>query len=963
MSSEYDDSNKTSSEKVAWVIIGASAGGLDALKDFLSNIVAEKQAVYLIAQHLDPKHPTILCDLLSRVTHLPVRLVTEELKPVPNSIYIISPGHNAVIENERICLLPAAEVGPKPSVNLLLHSASEALAERAVAIILSGTGSDGAQGVAAIKAAGGMVIAQSEMSAKYSGMPNAAIETGFVDFILEPAQMPQEIAAYIESAGQTLLKVSQSKAKSSLQKIFQRVLDQTGYDFSGYKLKTIQRRIARRMAVHKLLTLDDYLTLLAGSGTEVESLFKDLLISVTDFFRDTEAFHELRSVIEKKVQDYKVGDQIRVWVPGCAGGEEAYSISILFHEAKLKFGKNFNYQIFATDIDETRLSFARKGQFSLAQIRNLSKEQTQHYFIEREGQFFVQKFIREPVVFARQNLVMDPPFSKLDLISCRNLLIYFSNDLQRQVLSSFHFSLKPKGVLFLDKSESATSLAPEYFDLLMPKAQIFVKKNTHVSKPSHSIKPMKLAKTTFSHRPVMFADKPNYLAQIESILLKEMLPAVVVVDDSGQVLHIRGDVTSYLVFPQGRIDTNILTLVRDDLKIDIRALLQKGKRNGQASSQSLFFQSGQVNNALFINVKRIEIGEAVVEPLFLISFIEVDLTDAFIGEGSSTDEFVRTNDSLSKEVTIFKERLQTSIEELETTNEELQSTNEELQSANEELQSANEELQTANEELQSTNEELSTVNQELEVKSYELEQVNNDLHSMLENINEVVVLIDNRLRLQRYTKIAGYTLGLGINDIGQALTTINLKIEIPNLRQELLNVIEKDTEVCVKVRKGAIVYLIRLVAYKSADDKVTGVMMFFEQESHNAKTDPTIDPHSAIRYLSEHLPFVVIAIDELGVVTFVSEQVKSLLEYDPADILHHNVSMLMPNPYASHHDSYLRQYLSGRTNGLIGSWREVSGLTKSGKRVLLQLRVEEVWINGQKHFLGYLKKVGATDES
>lgn len=947
--------------KIPWIIVGASAGGLDALKDFLSNIVVDTSSIYLIAQHLDPKHPTILCDILSRVTDLPVKLVTEDIKPVVNCIYVVSPGHNAVIQDGYICLFPAAEIGPKPSVNLLLHSAAEDLADKVVAVILSGTGSDGAQGVAAVKAAGGMVIAQSELSAKYSGMPNAAIETGFVDYILEPALMPKEIAGYLESAGQTLLKVSHSKAKTSLQKIFQRVLDQTGYDFSGYKLKTIQRRIARRMAVHKLLTLDDYITLLAGSGSEVESLYKDLLISVTDFFRDAEAFADLKTVIDKMVSDHQIGDHIRVWVPGCAGGEEAYSISILFHEAKLRLGKNVNYQIFATDIDETRLSFARTGQFTLGQIKNLSQEQIKQYFVERDGLFFIQKFIREPMVFARQNLVMDPPFSKLDLISCRNLLIYFSNDLQKQVLSAFHFSLKTKGVLFLGKSESATATSPDLFDVLVPKSQLFVRKHTRVKSP------VQTAKSSYSNKkintkPTMFVAKHNYLAKIESLLLNEMLPSVIATDESGQILHMRGDMSSYLVFPQGRIDTNLFTLIRDDLKMDIRALLQKAKRQGIASSQSLFFQEAQVNHALFIKIKRVDGVEDDNQPFFLISFTEVDLKDAFLSDQANPDEFLKNTNSLSNEITVFKARLQTSIEELETTNEELQSTNEELQSANEELQSANEELQTANEELQSTNEELSTVNQELEVKSYELEQVNNDLQSMLENINEVVVLIDNRLRLQRYTKLAGQVLGLRFDDIGQALTTINLKMDIPNLRQELLNVIELETEVSIKVRRGALVYFVRLVAYKENDDKSVGVMMFFEQENHTAKHDPAIDSHSVLVHLGDYLPFALIVIDELGIVTFANNQISKILGYEPADIMHQNIKMIMPDPYASHHDGYLREYLSGRTSGLIGSWREVSGLAKSGERVLLSLRVEETWINAQKHFLGYIKRLERDDE-
>ena len=950
-----------------WVVIGASAGGLEALKELLAGLKAETPAIYIVAQHLDPKHPTILKDLLARSTDLPVTLVEEDLKPEVGQVYIVSPGHNALVEKGRIHLKPAAAVGPKPSVNLLMTSLAEDQGEQAIGVILSGTGSDGAQGMMAIKSASGLALVQTENTAKYTGMPQAAKETGFVDLELAPGAMAEEIAGYIDSAGKALSKISVPKVKSNLEKIFQRILDQTGYDFSGYKLKTVQRRIARRMAVHKVVTLDDYLTLFLSSGKEVECLFKDLLISVTAFFRDEDAFKDLSAVVDQLVADTAEDQTLRVWVPGCANGEEAYSLAILFHEARSRARKEISFQIFATDIDEFALSLGRRGTFSLSQIKNIPEALYSRYFTERDGQYFVNKIIRDQVVFARQNVIMDPPFSRLDLISCRNLLIYFSTELQKQVFQTFHFALKPKGVLFLGRSESATSSCPELFDPLVKKSQIFVRKNTNLSQrvdqvaSANSLAHSRQQRTLGAAQPLL-QEKHQAVAQIDRMLLQELLPIAIVVDASGQVMHLRGEVSRYLSFPQGRIDTNILSLIRDDIKIDVRALLQKARREGSATTQALFYKETQAQAALFLSVKQVHTDQG--QELYVLTFSEVDLSEAFIsGTGLLDQEGHISNENLRKEIQVFKDRLQSSIEDLETTNEELQSTNEELQSANEELQSTNEELQTANEELQSTNEELSTVNQELEVKTYELEQVNNDLVSMLAKMNEVILLVDNRLRLQRYTAKASQLFDIHASDVGQTITTLGLSVDIPNLRQELLNVIEMDREQQLRVRKGADVFLLRLVPYKSDDTKVVGVMLFFENTGAYGHLNRDADSHRTLKLLGDYLPYSLMVIDEMGVITYVNRQIHSLLGFEPQDLLHENLKIIMPEPYSRHHDSYVQSYIKGQGHNLMGQWRDITALTKQRERKLLKIRVEETWINAERHFIGFLlAKEEAGDE-
>lgn len=814
-----------------WIAVGASAGGLDALKDFLEPFNPDINAVIIIAQHLDPKHPTLLKDLLARSTRLPVNLVEQDTHLKPGQVYIIAPGHNGLVERGELKLKPAAEVGPKPSASLLMTSLAEDLGEQSIGVILSGTGTDGSQGVMAIKSANGLVIAQNEETAKYFGMPKAAIETGFVDMVLPPASIAQEIQDFIVSAGQTLNKLSTPKVKSSLEKIFQRIYDQTGYDFSGYKLKTIERRIARRMAVHKVVTLDDYVTLFLSSGKEVESLFKDLLISVTSFFRDKEAFQDLAKTLDQLLQETDSQQELRIWVPGCANGEEAYSLAILLQQARSRLQKEISYQIFATDIDEFALSKARRGIFSQSQIKEVPSELLSKYFTAKDDQYFIHKSIRDQVVFARQNVIMDPPFSRLDLISCRNLLIYFSPELQKQVFQTFHFALNARGYLFLGKSETA---APELFEPLVKQSQIFVRRKTNLSQridqvsSANNLSVGRNSQRTHQARPLSL-EKKNVAEQIDRMLIEELLPTAAVLDSEGQVMHLRGNVSPYLSFPQGRIDTNILSLIRDELKIDTRALLQKARQQGEAATQALFYNQGHAEKALFLNMKQVELRDN--GQVYVLTFNEVDLSEAFIsGTGLLSEEGQISNDNLRKEIEIFKERLQSSIEDLETTNEELQSTNEELQSANEELQSTNEELQTANEELQSTNEELSTVNEELEVKTLELEQANSHLENMLIHMNEIIILVDSRLRVQRYTARAAERLNLVSSDLGQTVTTLGMNLDLPNFRQQLSRVIESGKEDVFAVKAEDEEFKLRLVPFHSnQSQEVEGVMLFFER--------------------------------------------------------------------------------------------------------------------------------------
>lgn len=932
-----------------WITLGASAGGLEALNEFLQNFNGCDDCYVVIAQHLDPKHPTILKDLLSRYTELPIELLTEDKEPKAGTIYIIAPGHNAIVDGGKIKLLPAAAIGPKPSIDLFLHSLAEYAGEKAIAVILSGTGSDGAQGSMAVKANNGTVFVQDNKSAKYSGMPDATIEAGVADVIQAPKKLAKKVSEFIRSSDLTILIDDDAKPLSELEQMFKIIFEQTGMDFSGYKLKTINRRIARRMAVHHIKSLDKYLELLRKSVREVESLSKDFLISVTEFFRDQEAFQDLKKVVDELVDRTSENEVIRVWVPGCANGEEAYSISILFHQALLTKQKSISYQVFASDIDDFALSQARKGFYSAAQIDDVEQSIRDAFFQRKEDRYQVTKTIRDKVVFAHQNVITDPPFSKIDLVSCRNLLIYFSGDLQRKVLQTFHFALKAKGFLFLGRSESATSTSPDLFDSYIKRSQIFIRRNIDISPAIDQLQSANnyARASEKANRAILPKERKTLGAQVEKILMEEMMPVTVLVDNNGQILNIRGDIQRYFEFPQGAFENNVITLARSEIKMDLRALINQAHEKGSATAQSLFY-SGEDKELLFVHIRKVSLQKDST-PAYLIAFLPAKVDENFFINPTKLNEKQRlANDSLEHQVALFKERLQTSIEDLETTNEELQSTNEELQSANEELQSTNEELQTSNEELQSTNEELSTVNQELEVKSNELEQANSDLENMLANMDEVVVLLDTRLRIVRFTKAAQKKLNFSQEMLNHTITTIGLDIDLPNLRNELLDVLDYRQVGFIQARQGKQSYKVRLVPYENERGKMSGVMMFFDCESARSPGPHIDDLIKPMSLVADEVDYSLLLIDKLGTMVFANLSVLNLTGYHTSELFYKNIKMLLPEPLAVQNDKVIGDYLFGDANH---NWRDISFRQKSGDRLLLKVKMDELLIGQQNYYL------------
>lgn len=842
---------KVKKDKSFFIVgVGASAGGLEALKGFFSNMPSDSNIAFVVIQHLDPKHKSIMGSLLSKFTNMSVMEVEDGMLIKPNGIYLNPPNTNMAILNRTIQLIGLEKTH---SVNLpidyFFRSLSQDQSENSICIILSGTGTDGTLGSKAIKAAGGMAMVQEEKQAQYDGMPRSAIDTGLIDYILPVEQMPVELIKftqhpYIESPEK--VGITKQKFQNYLQKIFILIRSQTGHDFSNYKQNTIRRRIERRLAVHQIDNIADYVRYIQQTPLEVEALFKDLLITVTNFFRDPESFEVIRKKIIPNLLKQSITDgTFRCWVPGCATGEEPFSIAMLLVEVLEETNQHLNIQIFATDIDEDAIEIARLGIYPDSIAADVSPERLKRFFIKEDNVYKIKKQIREMVIFATQNLIKDPPFSKLHLISCRNLLIYMDQVLQKQILPLFHYTLNPNGVLFLGSSESIG----EFSDLFIPvdaKWKIFKRQGILFERDANYPHiPFRNPSVTF---PKTFDKKIIRETDIRDlahkIILDEFSPSCVLINEKYEILYFSGNTEKYLTPPIGEPSFNILKMAREDLRYRISTALHKAiKQKVTVKSEGL--QVKQNDNYLTVDLIIKPISETSERPgLVMLVFKDITLKKTkdinendFSGETVENQRFV----VLEQELQSTKEYLQTTIEELETSNEELKSTNEELQSTNEELQSTNEELETSKEELQSTNEELVTVNSELQNKVDELSQANNDINNLLASTEIGTIFLDNNLCIKRYTPAMTRIFNLIQSDIDRPISDITANIAYEKLFEDAKLVLETLTRREVEIQnKDKDWYSMRIAPYRTTENVIDGVVITFVDVTSVKKAEETV---------------------------------------------------------------------------------------------------------------------------
>lgn len=836
--------------------IGASAGGLMAIEAFFSGMPSDRDPgmAFVLVQHLDPDHKSILADLVKRYTRMDVFQVEDGMKVRPNCAYIIPPNHDMAFLNGELHLFePSAPRGLRLPIDFFFRSLAQDQHGRAVGIVLSGTGSDGALGVRAIKGEGGMVMAQSPETAEYDGMPRNAIATGLVDFVLPASEMARQLMTYAGQAfahPQDRALLTSPQDEETLKKIFALLRIQSDHDFSQYKRNTILRRIERRMAVQQVDSLGNYVRFLQQTPTEVEALFRDLLIGVTRFFRDPEAFASLQAkVLPRLLAEREAGALIRVWVAGCSTGEEAYSIAILLQEEMERLTRKFHLQIFATDLDSQAIDQARAGIYPASIAADVSPERLSRFFSLETGStsFQIKKSIRDMIIFSVQDVIKDPPFSKVDLICCRNMMIYLGSDLQKKVVSLFHYALNPDGVLFLGTSETVGELL-DYFSTLDRKAKIYLRTGGLQKAPrlcfereTHSFAEALVGQSR--QRGVLGQKKIHFQELSERTLLQHLGVAAVLVNELGDIQYLHGRTGRYLEPAPGEAELNILDMAREGLRSELMISLRNAVTTGEVVRRAgIRVRTNGDYSCVNLAVRPVTTGvDGTGKPEYFLVVLEEITADARMdtvppdagnGAAAIASEGVDPQIlALRQELRGKEEYLQAANEELATSNEELRSSNEEMQSINEELQSTNEELETSKEELQSMNEELATVNSELQVKVADLAQANNDMNNFLAGTGIGTIFVDHELRIQRFTPIVTQVINLIVTDVGRPVGHIVSNLLgydslVTDVQGVLDTLLPKDVEVQTK---AGVWYLLRIRPYRTLENVIEGaVIMFFE---------------------------------------------------------------------------------------------------------------------------------------
>jgi len=814
--------------------VGASAGGFEAFRELLLSFPADTGLSLVLVQHLDPGHESLLAKLLSRATTMPVAEVEEGMTVEPNHVYVIPPNKTMGIRHGRLHLMARREPAAKHlPIDQFLCSLAEDRGNRAIGVILSGTASDGTMGLKAIKAEGGITFAQDIKSAKYDGMPRNAIAAGCVDFVLPPEGIARELARIgrhpylgIGHPGQA------EESDDELRQIFLVLQRATGVNFADYKYSTIQRRIARRIMLHKLESRKQYLRLLRENPAEPPALCEDILIHVTGFFREPESFLALAEQVFPRILDPKPPDEsIRVWVPGCSTGEETYSIAMVLLECLGDRAGRMPVQIFGTDISTVSIEKARTGLYGESSLGGVSPERLRRFFVKVAGGFQIAKSLREMCVFARQDLAQDPPFSRLDLISCRNVFIYMGPALQKKIMGIFHYALRPTGYLMLGKSESASGFA-DLFTVIDREHKICCK---GPGEPSLIFDLSAAAgyQSAMGAAPGNPQTQPRFDVQREAdrIVLSQYGPAGVVVNENLHILHFRGQCSPYLSPPPGQASLGLLRMVRPELVLELRTAVHQAKKQEIAVTRKgiRIHRDGHLADC---SLEVVPFKSDLGQRFFLVLFQETpvrepDGSDARRQAPASTRRQAREDTRLRQDLQATEQSLQSMIQEQEAINEELKSANEEALSSNEELQSTNEELETAKEELQSTNEELVTVNEQLGNRNSELAQLNGDLTNLLSSVNIPILMLSGDWRIRRFTPQAETLLNLLPGDVGRPIVNLRPNIDLPDpatLVAEIAGSMMRERE--VQDREGRW-YSLRIRPYRTMDNKIDGAVMTF----------------------------------------------------------------------------------------------------------------------------------------
>ena len=817
--------------------VGASAGGLEAYTEFLRGCSSNSGMAFVLIQHLSPRHESVMAELLAKHTSMPVLQVTDSMPAQANHVYVIRPGYTMTISDGRLHLgASAAEPGHRRPIDDFFRSLAEEQRYRTVCVILSGTGSNGTAGAQTVKAVGGICIAQEPETAKFPAMPRSLIDSGMADMILPPREMFAAIARFVSHPYNTDKKAARrsgTQDSQAMNEIIAVLRTRVRHDFSGYKKPTLLRRIQRRMSLLQLRSMSEYAKTLRQSPAEITALSDDMLIHVTGFFRDPESWEAFRQrVVDPLVRQKEDGETLRGWVTACSSGEEAYTLGILLLEAAEASNKRLDIKVFATDAAERSLSQARAGVFPGGIESEVTPQRLERFFEKDDSFYRVKKELRELVVFAPQNLLQDPPFSRLDICTCRNLLIYIEPEVQQRILALLHFGLREGGALLLGTSETING-ADELFEAIDKKHRIFRRvgptRHGSINFPaSQDLASLIQRRQGEGNNDDLAKSLPQgALAQLTAkLLLDKFTPAAVVVDRQGQIVYYHGATEQYLIQPRGGPTRELLMLVREEMRGTVRATLQRAKsQNETAESKDGTLGEGAGRVRLYVHVVPLE--PRVTTAYFLVGFERrsdpppLPASDGAAGAQKQSDE-------LAEELGRVRDELQSTAEELQTSNEEMKASHEEVTSINEELQSSNEELETSKEELQSLNEELTTVNAQLQAKMEEVERARNDLASLLSSTNIAVIFLDRQFRIRSFTPAVRDLLELISSDVGRPLSDLARKFTDPDLLADadgvLSRLVPSEREISAE---GERTYLRRVTPYRTANDRIDGVVVTF----------------------------------------------------------------------------------------------------------------------------------------
>jgi len=899
--------------------IGASAGGLEALEQLLGNVPENSGMAYVVIQHLDPTQKGMLPELLQRISRMKVYQVKDRMKVQPNCVYVIPPNKSMSILRGVLYLFEPIEArGMRLPIDFFLRSLADDQKKFAIGIILSGMGSDGSIGIGAIKEKNGIAIVQEPETAKFDSMPRNAINSGLVDVVASPQEIHLKLTEFLEHV--PVVKADRNVGKtniSALEKIIILLRTHTGNDFSLYKKNTVYRRIERRMGVHKIDKINSYVHFLQENPKEVHILFKELMIGVTNFFRDPLVWEKLKETnIPAKVGKHQTASTIRAWIPGCSTGEEAYSLAIVFKEVIEKINPHggFNLQVFATDLDDDAIETARKGIFPVNIEADVSQKRLSRFFTKTDDGYRLNTEIRETIVFAQHNIIMHPPFTNIDIISCRNLLIYLDPELQKKLLGLFFYSLNPEGILLLGNSETLGSqshlFTPEYSSL-----KIYKRSNSSLN-PELFDFPSSFSRSKLTINENKVPDKPimNIQTLVDQLILNKFSPAGVLVNENGDILYISGRTGKYLEPAVGKANLNIFAMLRPGFQNDFAVAFRRVVMKKEAEILHNV-KIGTNGSTITINVTIQWINKP--EALFgkiLIIFTDVAITSenkTHSKRGKQAVASVREKE-LEEELQHTREEVQNILEEMQTSQEELKSTNEELQSTNEELQSTNEELTTSKEEMQSLNEELQTVNAELQSKVDDYSRVNNDMKNLLNSTDIATLFLDKELNIRRFTDQATKIFKLIKSDIGRPFTDQVSQLIYPELAEDAIEVLRTLIFIEKQIpTKDGRWFSTRIMPYRTFDDRIDGLVITFINISDLKLAEEKLNETDRINHLLLDLSQdVIIKLSADWKILEFNSTAEEFYGIKYADVINQNyVELFVPEPIRQEIEQQMIQLL------------------------------------------------------